>query len=628
MPGGTMNRYLDVDLTSRSIESKPIDRQDQELYVGGRGLGVRMLYDNTRPGLDPFDEKMVLILSAGPLTGTAAPQSNRFVVTTKSPLTGGIGDSHCGGNFATRLKQAGYDAVLVRGKSPKPVYLVITDEGAEIKDASHLWGQGTRETQAALPAKFGKAVIGPAGENKVLYACIVSQTRVAGRTGTGAVMGSKNLKAVIANGKQKVPIAQPEAYKKLQRKITKFLSEHPMTGGILPDLGTANLVMTTAGRNIIPTRNYQAGQDTRTPELSGERMRDEILVKKEGCLSCPVRCGRHVRVRGRETKGPEFETIGMLGNNLGIFDMETVTELGELCDDLGMDTISMGNTLGFTTELTERGMFGSDLAWGNARAYRQAIEDTAHRRGIGGDLAEGTRRMADRYDGHDFAIQVKGLELPAYDPRGCVGQGLEYATSNRGGCHIRGSTMYMEATGPVSIDPHSTRSKPELVVLQQNTNAAISSLCMCYFSSYAMIPSFAFELDPNSLTYRALMAVLLNAMGPVLRLVLRLKNPAKVIWFEKFLSTVTGRDVSMSELNEIGERVVNLERLYILRELREGIDGSYDALPSRLLNESLSRHQRGGVPLREMLPTYYRIRGWDERGVPTERTIRRLGIRT
>ncbi len=624
MTGGTFNRYLDVDLGSGSVQIKSIPRQDIEKYIGGRGLGVRLLYDNTDPGLDPFDEKMVMIFSAGPLVGTSAPQSNRFVVTTKSPLTGLLADSHCGGNFATKLKRAGFDAVLVRGRSKKPVYLEITEKGAEIKDAAHLWGKGTKETQEILPAKFGKAVIGPAGENLVRYACIVSQTRVAGRTGTGAVMGSKNLKAIIANGKKKVPIAQPEEYKKLQRSITEFLGKHPMTGGILPDLGTANLVMTTAGRNIIPTMNFKAGQHIRTPELAGEKMRDELLLKKDGCLSCPIKCGRHVKVHGHEAKGPEFETIGLLGNNLGIFDLEDVTELGELCDDLGMDTISMGNTLGFATELAKNGLWDSGLDWGDLDSYKKAIEETAARNGVGDILAEGTRRMATQFGGQGYAIQVKGLELPAYDPRGCVGQGLEYATNNRGGCHIRGSTMYMEATGPVSIDPYSPRSKPELVVLQQNTNAAVSSLSMCYFSSYAMIPDLVFKLDPNSLVYRSLMAVMLGAMGPALRLMFKFKNPAKVIWFEKFLSTVTGRDVSMGELNEIGERVYNLERLY---NIREGMKPAEDSLPSRLLNESLSPGGKG-VPLRQMLPAYYRIRGWDTRGVPTASTIKRLGIRT
>jgi aldehyde:ferredoxin oxidoreductase len=622
MTGGNMGRLLFVDLGTGLIEERPSDPQDVELYLGGRGLAARLLYDLTPAGLDPFDERMPLIFSAGPLTGTNAPQSNRFVVTTKSPLTGAIGDSHCGGSFATQLKRAGFDAVVIRGRSPRPVFLEITDEGCALRDASHLWGQTTSETQRALPAGFGMAVIGPAGENRVRYAAIVSQRRVAGRCGTGAVMGSKNLKAVIAKGKKPIPIADPEGFKRLQQEITQMLLSHPMTGGVLKDLGTANLVMTTAGRNIIPTRNFRAGQDLNTPRLSGEKMRDELLLRPDGCVSCPIRCGRHLKYDGAEHKGPEFETIGLLGNNLGLFDLKTVAELGERCDDLGLDTISCGNTLGFAAELCERGMADWGLRFGDAEGLGAAIERIAAREGFGDELAEGTRRLAAKFGGQDFAIQVKGLELPAYDPRGCVGQGLEYATSNRGGCHIRGSTMYLEATGPVSIDPHSRRAKPPLVVLQQNTNAAVSSLCMCYFSAYAMIPPAIFRMNPNGVLYRSLMGILDRA-GPVLKRVVTGGNPLQIVWFEKFLSTVTGKRFSMGDLNRIGERVFCLERLY---NLREGLSGADDALPRRLLQESLAPGT-GGVPLDPMLREYYAIRGWDERGVPTEKTVRRLGIR-
>lgn len=623
MQGGNLGRYLDVDLSLGTVAVKRTDPQDEELYVGGRGMGARMLYDNTPAGLDPYDERMVLIFSVGPLTGTNAPQSNRFVVTTKSPLTGCIGDSHCGGNFATKLRKAGYDAVLFRGRSQTPVYLEIDEDNVTLRDASHLWGKTTAETQAALPAQYGKAVIGPAGENRVRYACIVSQHRVAGRCGTGAVMGSKNLKAVIANGKKKTPIAQPEAYKALQRSLSALLKQHPMTGAILPDLGTASLVMTCAGRNIIPTRNFQAGQDLRSTKLAGEKMRDELLEKKGGCLACPIRCGRHVKIKGRAAKGPEYETIGMLGNNLGVFDLEAVVELGELCDELGLDTISMGTTLGFATELTERDMLQSDLAWGDVEVYKKAIRDTAAREGLGADLAEGSKRMSEKYGGVDFAIHVKGLELPAYDPRGCVGQGLEYAVNNRGGCHIRGSTMYLEATGPASIDPFSPRSKPELVVFQQNTNASVSSLSMCYFSTYAVIPDVLFKLDPNGLAYRGIMTAL-SFSGPALRLMMKVKLPGQMLWFEKLLSTVTGRTVSMSELAEIGARIYTLERLY---NLREGMRPTDDKLPQRLLSEPLSGKGQNGVPLSVMLPQYYQLRGWDETGVPTDATVQKLRIR-
>ncbi|MBI5546196.1 MAG: aldehyde ferredoxin oxidoreductase family protein [Deltaproteobacteria bacterium] len=616
-------RCLEVDLTTGRSAARELSAEERELYVGGRGLGARLLYDATAAGLDSFDERMAIVFSVGPSTGTGAPQSNRFVVSTRSPATGGLADSHCGGSFATKLRKAGYLAVVVRGRSPKPTYLRIAEDRVTLEDASHLWGRGTHATQEALPASFGKAVIGPAGENRVRFAAIVSQHRVAGRGGAGAVMGAKNLKAVIADGQRPVPVARADEFKELQKSITKYLLGHPITGQLLPQLGTANLVMTTAGRNILPTRNFQAGHDRRSPLLAGEKMRDELLVKQDGCMACPIRCGRRVRIKGREGKGPEFETIGLLGNNLGIFDLEAVCELGERCDDLGLDTISMGNTLGFATELTERGLLKSDLAWGRLEAYREAIEATAVRQGLGAELADGSKRLAERHGGEAFAIHVKGLELPAYDPRGCVGQGLEYATNNRGGCHIRGSTMFLEATGPVSIDPLGIGAKPELVIFQQNNNAAISSLSMCYFAAYAMIPKLVFGLDPNGLAYRGAMKAA-TWTGPALQAFLRLKNPLRLLWFEKFLSAVVGRDIGMGEFLELGERVYNLERMY---NFREGFSRADDRLPRRLLEEPIFEGEEAGVPLARMLPRYYRIRGWDERGVPTAKTLKRLRVR-
>ncbi len=623
MAGGHMNCILYVDLGEATHEQQRPDPELLDLYLGGRGLGIRLLYDLTEPGMDPYDPRMPLIFSAGPLTGTNAPQSNRFVVTTKSPLTGFLADSHCGGSFATKLRKAGYDALVIRGRAPRPVILEIEEDRVELKDAGELWGMDTDEAEARLPKAFGKAVIGPAGENQVRYACIVSGHRVAGRGGVGAVMGAKNLKAVIANGKKKIPVADPEAYKKMRKAQTQLLAKHPATGRILPDLGTASLVMVTAGRNIIPTRNYQAGQDRSSHELAGEKMAEEYLVKKDGCMACPIRCGRHVRVNGKEGKGPEFETIGLMGHNLDIYDLKAVIELGQLCDRVGVDSISMGNTLGFATELTERGMYQSPLRWGDVEAYRRAVRDTATREGVGDALAEGTRHLADCYGGEEFAIHVKGLELPAYDPRGCVGQGLEYAVNNRGGCHIRGSTMYLEATGPVSVDPESPKAKPELVIFQQNTNAGVSSLTMCYFSAYVVIPAVLHDLDPNSKLYRGLMGVIKRA-GPLLRVVLAGKAPVRVLWYENFLTAVLGRNVTMGDLAEIGERIYNLERLY---NLREGLTAADDRLPERLLSTPLSKHGQRGVPLDEMLPQYYEVRGWDAHGIPTEKTINRLGIR-
>ena len=642
MSGGYMDKAYDVNLSTGQIREFQPSREDQQLYLGGKGLATRLLFDHTRAGLDPYDEQMVMVFATGPVTGTGAPQSNRFVVCTKSPLTGAIGTSTCGGNFATKLKKAGVDLVLVRGKAERPVYLEITEAGAELKDASALWGKGTMETQSQLPKDFGKAVIGPAGEHLVRYAGIVSQERMAGRTGCGAVMGSKNLKAVIANGRRQVEISEEERYKEFQKSMTKYLLGHPMTGGILPALGTANIVATAAGRNILPCNNYQRGTDQRAMAISGERLAAKYLKKRVGCMSCPVICGRGIELRvqdaeGKErlagdpdgkhkgvSKGPEYETLGLLGSNLGCFDLERIFQWNYLCDDLGMDSISAGGTLGFATELTERGMLESPLSFDHHEAVAGLLRDIAYRRGLGNDLAEGTRRMAAKYGGHDFAIHVKGLELPAYDPRGCYGQGLEYATTNRGGCHIQGATMYLEATGPISVDPLSTKAKPELVILQQNLSAALCSSVYCMFASYAMIPSLAFRLDPQGLAYGALTKLLLNS-GPIIGLVLKSKAPVPLLWFERFLSYIIGRKVTMGEYTEIGERVFNLERLY---NLREGLTAADDTLPPRLLNEPTFPGLDHGVPLGEMLPHYYEVRGWDASGVPTPRTVARLSIRT
>jgi aldehyde:ferredoxin oxidoreductase len=623
MEGGYMNKAYDIDLSKGVVCELYISPTDRELYLGGKGLGTRLLYDHTRAGLDPYSEEMVIIFSTGPVTGTGAPQSNRFVVTTKSPLTGGIGNSACGGSFATKLKKAGVDLVLVRGKAPKPVYIEITEAGAEIKDASHLWGKGTVETQALLPAGFGKVVIGPAGENRVRYAAIISEERAAARTGCGAVMGSKNLKAIVANGNKKVEVAEKSTYKAFQKLMTKFLLTHPMTGDILPRLGTANLVNTTAGRNILPVNNFQRGTDPRAVEISGEALAARDLKKRVGCTSCPVICGRGIELHEKLRKGPEYETLGLMGSNLGNFDLKHIYDWNHLADDLGMDTISLGGAIGFATELTQRGLLKSDLSFDKHDTIPQLIEDIAYRRGIGDDLAEGVKRMSEKYGGKEFAIHVKGLELPAYDPRGCYGQGLEYATTNRGGCHVQGATMYLEATGPLSIDPHSTKGKPQLVVLQQNLAAAISSSVFCMFSSYAMIPGAAFRMNPQGMAYKIVNTVLLNS-GPILDLVLKLKTPIPLTWFEKFISYVVGKRMTLGEFAEIGNRVFNMERIY---NLREGLTARDDTLPHRLLRESTFAGIEGGVPLGQMLPTYYKVRGWDRDGVPKPSTLDNLHIR-
>jgi len=617
-------RLLDVDLSSGRIVVHSIPAALLQKYVGGRGLGARLLYDNLPPGTDPYDPENLLLFVTGPLVGSGAPLSTRFIVVTKSPLTGGIADAAAGGTFGVKLKSAGYDVLLVRGQAASPVYLAIGEEKVSIEDAGPLWGLGTQATQERLPAGHGMAVIGPAGENLVRYAAIVSGERIAGRGGVGAVMGSKRLKAVIANGKKKPELADPDAFKRCRKQYVELFAAHPVNGDLLPRLGTANIVMSAAASSVLPTRNFRAGSDPQAFEISGEKMAERDLIANEGCLGCTVRCGRLVSLDGSKEKasgkkGPEYETLALLGSNLGNFDLQKVYAANLACDDLGLDTISAGNTIGFAMELTQQGLLQSDLAFDRADNLVATLHDIAHRRGLGNELAEGVKRLADRYGGQRFAMHVKGLELPGYDPRGAWGQGLEYATANRGGDHVQGATMYLEAIGHLKVDPVTTCSKHHLVIMQQNTAAAIGSLVMCLFTSYPIIPAALHKLRPGSIAYDLAARAFLVA-GPLLS---SPPPPVGLLWYERLMTHVTGRRFTFRDFFLLGERTFTIERLF---NLREGLGPADDALPARMLEEPIARGLPRGVPLAEMLPRYYRTRGWDARGRPETKKLAQLGI--
>ncbi|MBI4704312.1 MAG: aldehyde ferredoxin oxidoreductase family protein [Deltaproteobacteria bacterium] len=624
---GYAGRVLEVDLKNRTHEAKSLDASVARLYIGGKGYGTRLLYDLTAPGVDPLGPDNVLIFATGPLNGSVAPQSNRFAVVCKSPLTGGIGNATCGGHFALGLKKAGFDVLVVKNQSEEPVRLEIDGDKDEVRfvDARELWGKGTYETQRILGKKKYNAVIGPAGENLVRYAGIVSQERIAGRTGTGAVMGSKKLKAITVAGSRKLEMEDPAAFKEYTKWVRAMFKEHPMLGVTMKRRGTGNLVNTTSGRNIIPTHNFKYGHFDRAKYISGDYIADHELVGvKSSCIHCPVTCGREVQIEGPgRIKGPEYETLGLMGANLEMGDVKRISEWNYLADDLGMDTISLGSVLGFAMELTERGMLKTDLKFGDPSGVADMIKDVAARRGIGDDLAEGVKRMSEKHGGHDFAIHVKGLEISAYDPRGCYAQGVEYATTNRGGDHAQGGSMYMEATGPLTINPLSLKLKVELPVMQQNLMCAINSMVLCMFTTYGMIPKLAHELVPSSLLYRAIVTAFENS-GPALRLFLRHRPKSKpLLWFEKWLTFITGEPCSTGHIQEIGARIFNLERMY---NLREGLSAKCDTLPPRLLYEPTFKHLRSGHPLHKLLPRYYALRGWDASGVPTAQTIEELQI--
>ena len=623
---GYAGRVLEIDLAAQRYSFEPLDEELAKLYIGGKGYGTRLLYDRTEAGIDPLGPDNPLIFATGPLNGSVAPQSNRFAVVCKSPLTGGIGNATCGGTYAFGMKKAGIDIIVVSRQSERPVRIEINGDRDEVNfiDAQDLWGKGTYETQEILGKQMSHSVIGPAGENQVLYAGIVSNERIAGRTGVGAVMGSKRLKAISVTGTRKLEMDDPEAFKKYTKEVRAMFKDHPVLGSSLKRFGTAGIVNTTNGRGILPTRNFQRGHFDEAMTISGEYLEDNgLLGVKTSCLHCPVTCGRDVEVEGKgRVKGPEYETVALMGSNLEIGDLKKVSEWNYLADDLGMDTISLGGSLSFAMELQERGMLDTGIHFGNPEGISEMIRDIAHRQGVGDDLANGSKKMSEKYGGHEFAMHVKGLELSAYDPRGSFAQGVEYATTNRGGCHVQGASMYMESIGPLTINPQNLKLKADLPVLMQNMACTINSMVLCIFTTYGMIPASIHNMDPKGLPHRMISKIFENS-GPMMRLGMGMKGKP-MMWYEKWLTYITGQTFSSGHLQEIGGRIFNLERMY---NLREGLTGKDDTLPPRILNESIFENMESGHPLGDLLPRYYDIRGWDADGVPLRSTLDRLQVR-
>ncbi len=632
MAYGYMGKVLEVNLSTNDINSYSLPEKTLDLYVGNKGLAVRLLYDLLTVGVDPLSEDNILIVTTAPLTGTGAPSSNRFNVTTKSPLTGAIGDSNCGGNFGVHLKRAGYDALIIKGKADDPVYLEVTDEGVTIKDARDMWGLNTEESQEALPEKAGKMVIGPAGENLVKYACIVSEERVAGRAGVGTVMGSKNLKAVVASGNLKPRIYNEELFKEAVREWRDILKSHPSTGEELPRYGTSIFINRTSATHTLPTRNFKHGQFKDAEKISGETLADKYLTKNIGCYGCPMRCGRQVEVDGKPVKGPEYETIGMMGSNLLMNDLQEISNWNRQADLLGLDTISLGNTLGFVMEAGEKGLIQTDLSFGRSDNISKAVEDIAYRRGLGDDMAEGVRYLSQKYGGEYFAMQVKGLEMAAYEPRSALGMGLGYAVANRGGCHLgAGYVVFLEANGPITVDPFTTKGKPGLAVFNQTVLEAISTLGSCNFTNYAVFPEQLIKMYNKSNVVSSVVNSSLTLSGnKVGKFMSRPKAilPKSVFQMAfphiKAYSHLTGKEMSPVDFLKLGQRVFNMSRLF---NAREGITGEEDTLPARLTDELQRQEEpRSRVPLSRMLPVYYRLRGWSKDGVPSNRTLKYLEI--
>jgi aldehyde:ferredoxin oxidoreductase len=588
---GWAGKILDIDLTSGRIQTASLDMEIARLFLGGRGLGARLLWDLVGPQVEPLSPENVLIFTTGPITASASQTSNRFNVSTKSPLTGTILHANSGGWWGMQFKRTGYDALIVRGKAETPVWIEITAAGVTLSNAGHLWGKTVFETTAALGQDRNKRnvlCIGPAGENLVRIAAIMNdKERALARGGAGAVMGSKNLKAIVVEGQEKNRPADQDQFKFMLYETGKLLKASPLTSQALPEFGTAVVMNVVNEIGALPTRNFQQSQFESADKIGGETITDTILVKNQACWACPITCTRITKTKsGKEGEGPEFESAWAFGAQCGIDDLDAITEANYLCNDLGLDTISMGNTIGCAMEMAEKGFINDDLGFGRADRLLELIRDTAYRRGLGHEMAEGSYRMAEKFGASELSMSVKKLELPAYDPRGMQGQGLVFATGNRGACHETGNMLGPEVLAlPRLIDRFATQGKAGIVSVHQDSAAVIDSLVYCKFANMAVAEEF----------------------------------------LARTLTAVTGEHFTADDLMMVGERVWTLERLY---NLREGFTKDEDTLPDRLLNEAVADGPSQGFTamLAPMLAEYYAFRGWDKNGVPRPTKLKELSL--
>ncbi|NOX56511.1 MAG: aldehyde ferredoxin oxidoreductase family protein [Planctomycetes bacterium] len=606
---GWTGQLLRVNLTTGQTTIEPIREDWLRDYIGGRGLADRYLFAEVDPQVDPLSPDNKLIFATGPLTGTAAPCGSRYMVVTKGALTGAITTSNSGGFWGPELKFAGYDLLIVEGKAEKPSYLFVYDDHVEIRDASAFWGRGVSETEDGLREELGVpglrvACIGPAGENLVRFACIMNDKhRAAGRSGVGAVMGSKNLKAIAVRGTGGVSIADPEAFLRAVWEMRKSM-EATAAYEQFRVYGTPATMDLTQSFGGLPTRNFQEGQFEHADKLNGVAINESRLVTNKACFACTVACGRVTRLGEHSDKflvnmhprnwriageGPEYEAAWALGADTGVGDLDAVIKANWLCNDLGMDPISMGATLAAAMELYENGVISDEqvelpLRFGSGEALVRMVEATAYREGFGDELAEGSKRMSEKLGHPEVFMGSKGQEFPAYDPRAFQGMGIAYATCNRGACHLRAWTPGWETSG--EVDRFTPHGKAEWVADQQDRTTSHDATGLCCFTAF---------------------------LG------------GGIEHFVPVTAAATGVPFTIDDFVKIGERTWNLERLW---NVRAGLSKKDDSLPQRILKEAQKAGPSKGaiVQLDVMLPAYYKKRGWDEDGVPSREKLAELGL--
>jgi aldehyde:ferredoxin oxidoreductase len=610
-------KILRVNLTDGSCNSEDLNMGWAMEYLGSRGLATKYLYEEIDPKVDPLSEGNKLIMATGPLTGTTASTGGRYTVVTKGPLTGAIACSNSGGYFGAEMKFAGWDMIIFEGKSKNPVYLMVENEKAELRDAGHLWGTSTWHTEEQIKKEnhdpqIRVSSIGKAGENGVLFSCVVNDLhRAAGRSGVGAVMGSKNLKAVAIRGTKGVSgIADFKEFSKVAAEKKAILAENAVTGQGLPTYGTQVLMNVINEMGALPTRNHKSVQFEEADSISAEAMARNRssdgkphLLTNAACFGCTIACGRiskidkdHFTVKEKPqywgaSGGLEYEAAWALGAANGVGDLEALQYANLICNEHGMDPISFGATIGAVMEMYENGTLdeatiGLKAPFGSAEALCELADMTANGEGFGVEIGQGSKRLCEKYQQPQLSMSVKGQEFPAYDARGIQGMGLTYATSNRGACHLRSYTVASEVLGiPVKTDPLTTEGKPGLVMAFQDATAAFDSSGLCIFTSFAW------------------------SLGDI----------------QPQIDAACEGDWTLEKLSEVGERIWNLEKLF---NLAAGLTKDDDKLPERLTSEPAeSGPAKGlvsGVP--EMLPEYYQVRGWDAEGNPNADTRKRLGL--
>lgn len=590
-------KLLRINLTTGSIAEEPLNLDLAHKFIGGRGLGTKILMDEGVATVDPLSPDNKLVYLTGPLTGAAVPTGGRYMVITKSPLNNMIACSNSGGVWGGKLKYAGFDGIIVEGKSEAPVYINIEDEKVEILPAQEYWGKTSEEVDELLKEKYPKCSvlnIGPGGETLSLIAAIMNdKDRAAGRSGVGAVMGSKNLKAIsVTSTRNSIPAYDSEGLKVVVKDSLAKIKAHGVTGTGLPTYGTAVLVNIINNVGSYPTKNWQQSYQEEADDYSGEAMVEHTLVKQGFCHRCPIGCGRIVKMEDKVVGGPEYETLWAYGANCGIHDLDSISKANYWCNEYGLDSISTPCTIASAMELYEKGYIkdedceGVPLKFGNT----EAIIEWTKRMGkgettLGKLMAQGSYRLCEHYGVPEFSMSVKKQEIPAYDPRGIQGIGITYATSNRGGCHVRGYMISPEILGsPEQLEREKIEGKAMWTKIFQDLTAVIDSLGLCLFTSFALgAPEYA-----------------------------------------NLLNSCVGTNHDVASLLETGERIYNLERMF---NKAAGMKSEDDNLPKRLTQEPISNGPSKGQlsQIEITLPQYYKERGWVE-GFPTEETLQRLGL--